>query len=1616
MAAMPPPDEHSFPLCSAYLLQLFHSPIFLTAHGHNPTHSHTRILTILADPSTDQDDRIDAVRSQLEACLRLNPNSNTSSANAARRASGGTAPPGAASSSSPSSIGTNGDTKIPDEHLDDLVLELMHRHQQDCSKLTGSGSSSSSTGPRSGAAFRPPRPQPQIGMGTRIGGGGGGGNTPRSTDLSRTLSSGSTSSTSANRPSSSSGLNPSLTSSMSTIALGPGSGSNSPRPWTPSSGGTPTAAQTGVFGTGTGQQGIMDAFSSGAGVGSGKSPFASPGSSPRLWTRGLPLPLGDAGSGIFRPGPSGVPSNPTSSASASSSSTSPFVSNPWSSPPAFSISTPNNSNTAALALSDGDSDPNSPVAADLQRTSSDLGGEPTSPNSSRGPSAGGIGRTAPGAPGSGVTPGVSSNAQPFARLATANAAAKAAAAAAAAAAASKTTAIGSERDTEFSRPRWGSASSSTGGGQTFSDRGSERRPSEVDEDTPVNESLAFSMENTDGRTSPERRPTLGSSALGGESPSPKRSLDTSSKGHLTASASSSASTISAGVEAPGSDRTTSPTSTETQTETGSATTPALSSSTSVPSTTNKAASVSSNASTTASPRLNVAAAEFKPRLTGSGSPGGGNSSVSGSGPGTPPRFGNRDAAVPVPGAEAGGAAWYGYALAAAAASTSPTPSPGVGAFSSSSPSSSSTGPSAGAGGGGLLSSSPGSGGMTSGMASPPISPSPSHAYARSSVRPTPLRKQVGTDDDEEDDELHLEDGSSTVQYATYPMDGYGMPMGYGIPPTSSSSHGSASTGPGRKSHEHEEDDEDEDEFSPFGSSRPFVRTNSGLGGGGGYGGHHPGSSSMGPGMASSLVARMMAGTGSPLGPSRSRGPGSVSGSPTSYVGHMPGGMGPGVYQGEVYEYGASPPPVGEFGGSPGGFGYRGGHPPPPPPPHGASPRGGASHMQYLQGQLPSTGGGGGPQDVFSASYQPHSGGMYAEDGSGGGGVSDAEFNELEAAIEAEEAERRRANMTPFDVLYSILNGTGENSIAGPDTPAGASSDGARKSGTRWTPKQIETALSRNGWDVEATLNWIMAGGMNSVQQGQTQAPSGTTNSEGGAKAGQEGGGTAGGGANANATSGSSSSSSAAPGVTQGPLSSSLSSSASSSLSSSAGTGTTNSISGSSTSSTSTSATSATPRAGSTGSVNGNGTKSAAAVTVAGIEGGNGAVSAGPAPPSTSLPHFVHHYIPGSTKPAGFASPRAMFSVGQAGMGGNGSNSMARSGSGASGATSGNGVNAGSGSGGGGAGSGTTSFRPISYSNGVAVLPREAFQSHKGGVVASSSGGGGTSASGTAASGSRSPRIGSPSLFHMNISTSGGPGGPSGPLTPSHFGASGSSPLPSPGLNGPTTPGGSGGTARVCRYFLAGECRRFDCRFSHDLGRALCRFWLRGQCLNDPCGFLHDYDVVNKLARGMKSTLSPSAGSTPGEASGADGYFAQRPGGGSGGGGGGSVGTGDALGSPGGLGGARWTPSGSGGGGKDGSGPNWTVGRSGSYRDRVNQDGSGASPGTLDFRGLSQFGRAGSGGGPTAPAMMAVPDADAPDEFPVLGRPSGREEAGKKAGTANRAGGGPRWVLASSGAR
>ncbi|THU88689.1 hypothetical protein K435DRAFT_679335 [Dendrothele bispora CBS 962.96] len=87
--------------------------------------------------------------------------------------------------------------------------------------------------------------------------------------------------------------------------------------------------------------------------------------------------------------------------------------------------------------------------------------------------------------------------------------------------------------------------------------------------------------------------------------------------------------------------------------------------------------------------------------------------------------------------------------------------------------------------------------------------------------------------------------------------------------------------------------------------------------------------------------------------------------------------------------------------------------------------------------------------------------------------------------------------------------------------------------------------------------------------------------------------------------------------------------------------------------------------------------------------------------------------------------------------------------------------------------------------------------------------------------------------------------------------------PRPGtryVNGRPVPSGN----RVCRYFVAGECLRADCRFSHDLERALCRFWLRGACAKqENCEFLHhlpkDVDVSSLNIAMSRVNMGPQQG-------------------------------------------------------------------------------------------------------------------------------------------------------------
>ncbi|KAI1303073.1 Uncharacterized protein HDE_02464 [Halotydeus destructor] len=49
--------------------------------------------------------------------------------------------------------------------------------------------------------------------------------------------------------------------------------------------------------------------------------------------------------------------------------------------------------------------------------------------------------------------------------------------------------------------------------------------------------------------------------------------------------------------------------------------------------------------------------------------------------------------------------------------------------------------------------------------------------------------------------------------------------------------------------------------------------------------------------------------------------------------------------------------------------------------------------------------------------------------------------------------------------------------------------------------------------------------------------------------------------------------------------------------------------------------------------------------------------------------------------------------------------------------------------------------------------------------------------------------------------------------------------------------------KPCSFFLEGNCRRSDCKFSHDLRRITCKFWEEGSCFKgESCPFLHGYDL------------------------------------------------------------------------------------------------------------------------------------------------------------------------------
>ncbi|KAJ3171841.1 hypothetical protein HDU87_008229 [Geranomyces variabilis] len=62
--------------------------------------------------------------------------------------------------------------------------------------------------------------------------------------------------------------------------------------------------------------------------------------------------------------------------------------------------------------------------------------------------------------------------------------------------------------------------------------------------------------------------------------------------------------------------------------------------------------------------------------------------------------------------------------------------------------------------------------------------------------------------------------------------------------------------------------------------------------------------------------------------------------------------------------------------------------------------------------------------------------------------------------------------------------------------------------------------------------------------------------------------------------------------------------------------------------------------------------------------------------------------------------------------------------------------------------------------------------------------------------------------------------------------------------------------QVCRHFLAGECLRSDCWFSHDPEALICKFWLAGGCIKgSTCPFQHG-TTIGSVARVETAYVAP----------------------------------------------------------------------------------------------------------------------------------------------------------------
>lgn len=54
--------------------------------------------------------------------------------------------------------------------------------------------------------------------------------------------------------------------------------------------------------------------------------------------------------------------------------------------------------------------------------------------------------------------------------------------------------------------------------------------------------------------------------------------------------------------------------------------------------------------------------------------------------------------------------------------------------------------------------------------------------------------------------------------------------------------------------------------------------------------------------------------------------------------------------------------------------------------------------------------------------------------------------------------------------------------------------------------------------------------------------------------------------------------------------------------------------------------------------------------------------------------------------------------------------------------------------------------------------------------------------------------------------------------------------------------------KPCVFFLEGNCRRSDCKYSHDLSSITCKYWIEGFCFKgDSCPFLHSFNQKGQIS-------------------------------------------------------------------------------------------------------------------------------------------------------------------------